>query len=248
MKLYRNLDSRTLQRVIWNSQAHKDKLAPYIQAINVEWERVELETVLQGVRPVTQIPLRKDKYLEYLAWAVSNGIKVRVVRTVKAWQGFANSYEDGDDYVVTAFSKDSGLLETPTANLGYPECCQKFFAAVFPTVTDPIWQWAVGPNKPESNEVQVLASPYSDPTLRYWNIRFCPHLPCNPMCPASIELGSKFAAIMKPELRTVIYDLLAAPHSWDCYRSLAIIKTEPFRMVVGSVPAAERYVVNVVSH
>ena len=68
------------------------------------------------------------------------------------------------------------------------------------------------------------------------------------MCPGSIELGSKFAALMKPELRDAVYELLAAPHSWDCYRSLAIIKTEPFRLVAGSVPAAERYVVNVVTH
>lgn len=245
MKLYRDMPSKTLFRTVWNSSAAKTRLSGLINDINNEWERVEIESVLQDVRPVTQIPLARHAYLSYLSWAMNNGIKMRVVRTCKAWQGFANSYEAGDDYFVTAFAKDPELLENPTDHLGYPECCQKFFAGVFPTVTDPIWQWAVGPNKPDSNEVRVVSNPYSDPALRYWNLRFAPHIPCNPMCPGSIAFGAKFAALMKPELHDVVYDLLAAPHSWDCYRSIAIIKTEPFRLVVGSVPAAERYVVNV---
>lgn len=248
MKLYRGMKTRTLHRVVWNSAAFKAKWAGLIQQINTEWENVELKSVLEGVRPVTQMPLSKAGYLSTLAWAMNNGLKVRAVRSVKRWEGFSNAYEEGDDYIVTAVSRDASLLETPTDHLGYPPCCQTFFNACYPTVTDPIWQWAVGGVKPDSNEVQVLASPYSDPSLRYWNIRFAPHIPCNPMCYPSIELGSKFAALMKPELRDALYQLLSEPHSWDCYRGLAIIKTEPFRLVTGSVPAAERYVVNVVSH
>lgn len=245
MILYRDMKSRNAHRHIWNSQVFKDKWEPILQAISWEWEEVEFTSVLEGVRPCMLSPIRKDKYMERLTWCLMNGLKVKVVRSVKRWEGFANSYEAGDDFLVTAIARDASLLENPEANLGYPDCCQRFFAAMWPTVMDPIWQWAVGGEKPSLNEVHVIADPYSDPTLRYGGVRFAPHIPCNPMCPASIELGQKFAALMKPELRDARLELLTQPHSWDCYRSMAIVKTEPFRLVVGSVPAAERYVVHV---
>ena len=245
MKLYRGMRARNAHRHIWNTQALKEKWEPKLQAINWEWEDLEFTSVLEGVRPACLSVVPKEKYLQRLTWAMNNGLKIRVVRSVKRFEGFANSYEAGDDYLVTAVAKDVAHLEEPEKYLGYPDCCQRFFAAMWPTVTDPMWQWAVGGEKPDVNTVEVLANPYSDPTLRYAGVRFAPHIPCNPMCPGSVKLGQEFAALMKPELRDARIQLLTELHSWDCYRSMAIVKTEPFRLVVGSVPAAERYVVNV---
>lgn len=248
MKLYRSMPSRNAHRHVWNSEALRLKWVDRLNAISNEWEDLEFLSVLEGVRDCMQTPIAKARYMERLTWAMNNGLKIKIIRSVKRWEGFANRYEEGDDFYVTAVARNASYLDESEKHLGYPECCQTFFNACWPTVTDPIWQWAVGPNKPDSNIVQVLANPYSDPTLRYASVRFSPHIPCNPMCPASIELGQKFAALMKPELRDARLELLSEPHSWDCYRSMAIVKTEPFRLVVGSVPAAERYVVNVVSH
>lgn len=246
MKLYRALKAKNLHRHVWNSLAFKEKWEGRLQAISNEWEELELKSVLEGIRDCVLKPIHKNDYMQILTWALTNGLKVRVVRAVKQWQGFANSYEAGDDCYITAIARHQDQLQEPEKHLGYPECCQRFFEACWPTVTDPIWQWATGPGA-DATEVRVLASPYSDPTLRYAAVRLIPHIACNPTCPGSIELGKRFAALMHPELLEARLELLSAPHSWDCYRSMAIVKTEPFRLVVGSVPAAERYVVNVVS-
>lgn len=245
MKLYRALKARNMHRHVWNHEAGRVKWQDTLNAISNEWEELEFKSVLEGIRDCVLTPLAKDRYMGTMTWAVSNGLKIRLVRAVKKWEGFANSYEAGDDYYVTAVARHADMLQEPEKYLGYPDCCQRFFAACWPTITDPMWQWATGPGADGATEVSVVASPYSDPTLRYTSVRFIPHIACNPNCPGSIELGRKFAALMNPELRDRRLELLTAPHSWDCYRSMAIVKTEPFRLVVGSVPAAERYVVNV---
>lgn len=245
MKLYRALHSQNAHRLVYNNQSFRDRWTELLRSISNEWKELERLSVLEGIRECTLSPLTKREYAEALAWTANHGLKIRLVRGVKKFEGFANYYEDGDDYYVTAIGRTNEAVENPEAHLGYPACCQTFFDACFPTICDPIWQWATGPGAGDHTEVEVVASPYSDPTLRYQMVRFIPHIACNPQCPPSIELGQKFSALMDPVLREARLELLAAPHAWDCYRACAIVTTQPFRLVVGSVPAAERYVVNV---
>lgn len=245
MKLYKALRPMNAHRLIYNSLLAKDEWHEPLRAISHEWETLELQSVLEGIRDCALLPLTQKRYLENLAWAHNNGLKVRLVRGVKAFTGFANYYEEGDDYYVTAVARSVDMLGFPEQYLGYPECCQRFFAGCYPTVCDPIWQWATGPYSPIHNRVGVFSSPYADPTLRYANIRFAPHIPCHPQCPGSIKLGTAFESLMDHELRDRRHALLSAPHTWDCYRSMAIVTTGPFRLVIGSVQAAERYVVDV---
>jgi hypothetical protein len=204
-------------------------------------------SVLEGIRPCTLQPLSKGDYLRVLPWAMQNGLKIRAVRTVKSWSGAANYYEDGDDFVITAIARRPDALEHPEDHLGYPVCCQRFFNTHWPIINDPVWQWATQTADGGKNEATVIASPYSDPTLRYANVRFSPHIPCHPQCPASIALGTAMGQLMDPELRSARLELFGTPHSWDAYRSVAVVKTGPVRFIVGSVPAAERYLVNVVA-
>lgn len=245
MKLYRGMPARNAHRVVWNSQAYRDRWAELYNRINLEWPEIERKSVLVGLRPCTLQPLNKGQYLQILPWAMQNGLYVRAVRTVKSWSGAANYYEDGDDFVITAIANRPDALEHPEENLGYPECCQRFFSAHWPAINDPVWQWATQTNDGGKTSVDVVASPYSDPTLRYANIRFSPHIPCHPQCLASIALGTAMGELMSPELRSARLELFNSPHSWDAYRSMAIVKTPQFRMIVGSIPAAERYLVNV---
>jgi hypothetical protein len=245
MKLYKALKAKNVHRVVYHDQSSKDRWVPLMTAISDEWGTLETRSVLEGIRDCTLSPLTPRKYAETTAWAHNNGLKVRLVKSVKKFAGFSNYYEPGDDFYVTAIGRTNEVIQDPEAHLGYPECCQQMFAACFPTICDPVWQWATGFQAGQATAVSVLASPYSDPTLRYSMIRFVPHIPCNPNCPPSIEFGRKFESLMSPELRDARLELLTAPHSWDCYRSMAIVKTTPFRLIVGSVPAAERYIVNV---
>ena len=239
------MKARNAHRVVWHSQADRDRWADLLNRIDHEQAEVERLSVLAGIRPCTLQPLSKGQYLSILPWAMQNGLFVRAVRTVKSWAGAANYYEDGDDFVITAIANNRDALEKPEENLGYPACCQRFFNAHWPVINDPVWQWATQTNDGGKTSVDVQASPYADPTLRYANLRFSPHIPCHPKCAASIALGEAMGTLMQPELRSARLELFAQPHSWDAYRSMAIVKAGPFRMITGSIPAAERYLVNV---
>jgi hypothetical protein len=245
MMLHRDLPARNAHRLVWSTQADKTRWQPLYNAINSEWPIIERKSVLAGLRDCTLQPLSKGQYLQVLPWAMQNGLYVRAVKTVKAWAGAANFYEDGDDFVITAIAREQEMLEAPEQHLSYPACCQRFFAAYWPVINDPVWQWATQTNDGGKHEVTVSASPYSDPTLRYANIRFSPHIPCHPQCQASIALGVGMGSLMAPDLRDARLELFSQPRSWDAYRSMAIVKTGPFRMIVGSIPAAERYLVHV---
>lgn len=237
MPLLANFTAPQTTKLVWHSLADYEKWSPRLRQINKEWAHTERLSVLEGVRPAALQPLNKSEYLSMLPWAMSNGIKVRVVRTAAEFQGFSHHYEEGDDMLVTALARSESDLAEPEAHLGYPLCCQAFFAAHFPAgIADPIWQWA-------GERSAVSAPPYANPMLRYWNIRFAPHLPCSTDCPESVHLGGQMAAMMSPDVRAWCIELLGGPVTWDCYRGIAIVTAKPFRLVVGSVPTAKRYVV-----
>lgn len=243
MNLIPGFRTSVMTRTMWNTQADRDTWHGRMQAISAKWPEVERLLILEGYRGASLQPMRGVEYADALAWASSNGLKVRRVRSVKPWNGFSHRYEDYDGpdaYHVTAIAREEEMLAEPEAHLGYPPCCVAFFNRVFPAgLMDPIWQWAGECSGP------ILASPFANPLLRYMNIRFAPHIPCSPQCSSSVGISTAAAKLMGTELAAWTTELLSQPLSWDCYRGVAIVKTPFFSLVVGSNPTAERYVVNV---
>lgn len=224
-------------RLVWNSDKVRRLWEPRLHLINTEWPKVEREAVLREFRGCTLQALKKGfAYEQVVQWANNNGLCVRPVKAVGYWEGFAHQYKDGDDLWVTAIANSLDALEEPEKYLGYPECCQAFFATYFPTVIDPIWQWAW-------EKESVIVSPYSNPLLRYYNIRFAPHIPCSVDCKPSIHLGLTFRSLMSSEVAEWIEELLSGPLQWDNYRGVAIVTAKYFSLIVGSNPTSERYIV-----
>jgi hypothetical protein len=52
---------------------------------------------------------------------------------------------------------------------------------------------------------------------------------------------------MDKALADILQGLLSMPMSWDVYHGVAVVRTPIFDLIVPSVPAAERHVVELVS-
>lgn len=239
MRLQPGLGPLSVSRTIWSSSRARDQWKPRLDRIFYAVDSAERQSVVEGIREACYQPLRHVQYLELLPWALKHGLFVRILRTAKAFQGFAHRYEPGDDFLVTVFARSEEALDSWEEALGYPKCCQEFFHREWPLIVDPIWQWAGAPT--DQAEVSVSPSVYTVPVLRYLSVRFVPHLACNPWCEKSIELGRAFRSLMPTDVVDWLEELLTQPLTWDCYRGAAIVTSPLFRVVVGSVPTAIPY-------
>lgn len=235
-----NLPSTNMTRLVWHSESDKKKLGAHVAAYSDAWLEAEQMSVLEGIRPLCLQPMPQHEYLAFLPWAHDNGLHVRVKRFVGAFQGFSHYYTEGTDIVVVAMSRDREMVESENCEqyLGYPECCQTFFAANFPKYIDPVLQWA-------NYEDSVVTAAGSNPVLRALGLRGVSHIPCKSLCPESIGICNDMRRVLPLELALVADDILTAPMSWDCYRGIAIVKTPWFRVIYRSVPYSRKVVVKI---
>lgn len=246
MRLLHGFRPPVCTRMVWHSAAHQRHWEDRIRVINDAWPVAERESVRQGVRGACEQLLRQDQYLAILAWATSYGLHVSLLRSVKAFEGFAHRYEPGTDYLVTAIAADREMLRDHVPHLGYPRCCVRAFEALFPIIMDPIWQWAGGPDWGKESGTRRLAvkmAPGCNPLLRYISVRLSPHIPCSATCKQSETLAEQIAGLLPERERADVRELLSLPATWDSYRGVTIVKTEPFRLVVGTDPLADRHIV-----
>lgn len=227
-------------RTIWHSPKFQQLWEPRVRQIATGQTDRERQSVLLGIRGLCLQPVSRGFDYERLTeWARNHNLSLMPVRAVGRFDGFAHRYTQGEDMYVTAIAAKPEYAEDPQPEkwLGYPECCQKFFAANFPKYIDPMWQWS-------GERESVQASPYSNPLLRYVSLRFCPHIPCSPQCEPSIELGMRFAELMTEEERDWLLEMFLWPIEWSCLHGVAEVHTPAFRVVIGSNPSVSKYTVS----
>lgn len=247
-------------KLLWHSAEAEKTWKPRLPLINVAAFQAERLSVLEGLRPACQQVMFPNQALEAMAWAMSNGLKTRILGQVGAFSGFSHRYPEGDDMVILGMGKtNEALTEGPDdgTDLGYPDCCRKFWALHFPEISDPVWQWAsdsdiqtdtieykngqgFSPNRFVTATKKVDSPAETNPTLRYWGIRLAPHIPCGPLCEGSFVRGSQFRALMG-EPGDWARDLLLLPTHWSSYRGVVIVKNRFFRIVAPGDAWAERY-------
>lgn len=229
-------------RLIWHSPAAREEWEPRVQQISNAHSALERETVAQGMRLLVQQPISRGFEYERISdWARNRGLSIMPIRAVGRFNGFAHRYISGDDMYVTAIGARPEYVESdhPEQYLGYPPCCQEFFFANFPRFIDPVWQWAGGTD--DADSITITASPYSNPLLRYWSLRFVFHIPCSPNCERSIFLGQRFETLMTADERAWLLELLSGEIRWTCLHGIAEVHTKHFRIISPSNPSARRY-------
>lgn len=229
-------------RLIWHSPKAKAEWEPRIQRISSGQSARERLSVATGIRNLCLQPISQGLEYERLKeWTRNHGLALMPIRAVGRFDGFAHRYTAGNDMYIVAIARNREYAEDPKPEqfLGYPLCCQEFFFAHFPRYIDPMWQWAGGQGS--ERQRYVHSNVYCNPLLRYWSLRFCPHIPCGPTCWPSIRLGQMFAELMREEERAWLEELLSGPIRWSCLHGVAEVHTEHFRIILGSNPSRERY-------
>jgi hypothetical protein len=238
--LLTNLPKTNFVRTVYHNEAARQRFAPFLAEYGNAWLEAEQMSVLEDIRPLCLQPMSQPEYLAFLPWAHDNGLHARVKRFAGAFQGFSHYYTEGSDILVVAMSKERDMVESDNCEqfLGYPECCQTFFAANFPKYIDPVLQWA-------NYEDSVVTDSACNPVLRPLGVRGVSHIPCSTLCSESISVRNAMRRVLPLELAMIADDVLTAPMSWDCYRGIAIVKTPWFRTIYRSVPYKNKVVVKI---
>ena len=238
-------------RLIWHSRQAREEWEPKINRLATVFAKAERESV-GSLREAGQVWVPVPEYLEMLGWAARRGLFLKIRRwTGEPPSGFAHGYPEGQSHAVVLIATRPDILddEYPERHFGYPSCCQEWFNGVFPRYIDPMWQWAGGDGYPERT-IHVLANPVCVPLLRYIGVRAVPWIPCSPSCSGTRDAGRYWLVLIESlgGRRDDLEALLSLPMTWDCYRGVALVITPHFRVVVGSVPTALPYRVEVNSH
>lgn len=243
MELIKNFQLPDGTRFIWHSKSFKETWEPRVQQLSNGYSQRERETVALGLRKLTLQPISRGfEYERIVEWARNHGLFVMPIRAVGMFNGFAHRYVAGEDMYVTAIATHREYAEDPNPEkyLGYPTCCQEFFFRNFPQYIDPVWQWAGGEEQ-KSRIIEIQANPYANPLLRYWSLRFTPHIPCSPNCEESLKLGSQFGQLMTEEEHEWLFELLSGSIQWSCLHGIAEVVTKYFRIISPSNPSACKY-------
>jgi len=268
-----NLKVKPFCRTVWVSEKARSVWASAIPQINQLVQKLEVLSVKEGHRLAAWQTIRQDRLVEIAARWADMGLVSLPIKAVRAFQGFSHYHEapipgDPSTNVCAIVTKDPAVLVeykkahaagdnvTQGRLLGFPKCCCEFFEHVWENRHyDPIWQAAKRSNYKRyhkgirSHIIEgVKAHPFSNPMLRYLGVRLGFHIPCSFECKDTIESGEKrfeLGLAIDSELMVLLGSLLRMPMSWDCLKGIAVVRTPIFYTIVGSVPYAERRVVEV---
>jgi hypothetical protein len=255
-------------RVIWTSEAAKAAWADTLVRASNLTSLLEVESVIRGHRPCSwQTVSEEDVPNSMMRWADAGLVGIPIKR-VGRFEGFAHRHtptesgRTGNVCIVVARTpkdaldfKEAFLKGDNVAQgelLGYPRCCGEFFEASWKAgFIDPIWQAAANTAAAEvnGNSIHVPSpAPFSNAMLRYAGLRLGFHIPHSFDCELSMKVNAERLALGResdPALMDSVLSLLRMPMSWDCYHGIAIVRTPIFYIELGSIMAAERYVVEV---
>lgn len=269
MKLIAGLDLGASCRIVWASEEARTVWAPVLPKVGSLVSELEVLSVAAGHRSCAWQTIGEDQYPRMAAIWAEMGLVSLPMQRVRNFTGFAHRHEDprpgerASVCVIVARSlkdalrfkaaKDKGDNDVQGELLGFPKCCRKFFDDVWAKgYYDPIWQAAMNTEHGGGllGHVRVKGHPFANPVLRYAGIRVGFHLPHALDCQETIIVATERMQLAKatdPNLTKLLGALLSMPMSWDVYHGVAVVRTPIFYLVVPSVPAVERHVVEIVS-
>jgi hypothetical protein len=269
MKLIEGLDLAPSCRTVWLSEAARKEWAPIIPRIGAMVSDLEVSSVAAGHRPCAWQTIGEAEFPRLAAIWAEQGLVSLPIKRVRNFTGFAHRHEEpraGERASLcvivsktladtlrfkTAFEK--GDNDAQGELLGFPKCCREFFCTTWAKgYFDPIWQAALNSKHTIVGErhIRVEGHPFANPILRYAGLRVGFHIPHALDCQETISVATermKLAKVTDPNLTKLLGALLSMPMSWDVYHGVAVVRTPIFDLIVPSVPAADRHVVELVS-
>jgi len=269
MKLMEGLDLAPSCRTVWLSEEARRVWAPIFPKLGAMVSDLEVLSVARWQRPCAWQTIGEDQFPRLAAAWAEMGLVSLPIKRVRNFTGFAHRHEEprpGERaslcVIVSRTLKDTlrfkssfekGDNDVQGELLGFPKCCRTFFCETWAKgYFDPVWQAALNSKHTIIGErhIRVESHPFANPVLRYAGLRVGFHIPHALDCQETIAVATermKLAKATDPNLTKLLGGLLSMPMSWDVYHGVAVVRTPIFYLIVPSVPAVERYVVEVVS-
>ena len=219
------IDMPPSARIIWVSEAAKDKWMVPIAEACAAYSVMEQRTVAEGIRRCMTSHVTPDRIEQQIRGFAKVGLTFVPIQKVGTYQGFAHRHPpvvEGQPWsyygIVAKRVEDAEAFVDATERgdhitmgdlLGYPECCTRFFQNVWMRgYVDPIWQAAENTESSVAAEVQrpsggtfetitreIKMNPAMWTGLRYIGLRIAPHLVCSFDCAPSIEIAKDWTAL-----------------------------------------------------
>ncbi|MEA2489213.1 MAG: hypothetical protein QOH21_1005 [Acidobacteriota bacterium] len=224
--------------------------------ISAAWQRIEIESVKEGLRAcaLTLIPAW---YIFELAAALAPDFEVLTVQTLAATEASYQAFETerwkpGSKLnlrvAIGRTSDVRGLADAFARRddlaigklLGFPECCVAFFQRVCVDggSRDTTWAAATRGGASTTLTVEVAPTQPANLLLRWLGVRLVPHLACGFDCAATDALGRKFMVLGRDAgFRDEIAwseEILSWPVEWSALHGIAEIRTPVVKVVTSS--------------
>jgi len=253
-------------RIGWVNDGARSVWEPRIQQITQAWSEIEWLSVKSGVRRCALTVLTPEALVARAGdWALAglNGLPLEI-------QGLANSYSStgvtlqaGQPFgfrVVIGTPRDVAEFKLAFAradniqigqHLGFPECCQNFFEAVWVRqgMVDTTWPMAIGTAgaKEADRTLKIKGPPEANILWRWMGVRAVPHLPCSFACEASVDFGKTLIGVGREagydQEMDWIETILSWPVEWSALHGIAEIKTPVLRVSSRTDPTAHKFTV-----
>lgn len=247
-------------RTIWVSDLAQRVWEHRFRKISNAYLQVEKENVVRGIRPSHLTPIPPHMVEQERQWAEERGLVLVELSKEAAMTGFYSSrskgYEEGKPYTVRCTYTQPELADEWIAAwrvmnntkigelLGYPRCCQKWFAHYW---QDEQWQddiLAMYENGGYSSEGPWQLNFF----YRYMGARLVSHMPCTFSCEHTLELAHKNFELFKDmgfiDEAKWIEEIFNWPVRWSSLHGIAEIRCPVFKLSHKTDFLAEEFVVD----
>ena len=220
------MEIQPFTRIIWRTQASKNKWNDRINAITSAYAKCELETVIQGMRRATTYHIDMNNLENTFKLLNDNNLIFTPIAQSAFYQGFSHKHrpveigkpyywygsitrnvKDGNLFKLASNAKTQDEIHTPIGELlGYPKCCTEIFMSTWKTGDyDGMYQIAEITEGSEvtKTDTEIVCTiqdigKYSinSPLLRYFGIRAIAHFPCNLKCKESYAIAQKWLKVI----------------------------------------------------
>jgi len=218
-------------RVMWTSSNARSVWEPRIKSITAAWDAIERWSVVDGVRDSALQSIDPEHLPLVVQWAAGCGLVALPLARAGTPEFYGAGTADAVDgrpwsyrtavtrpHFVRAWTAAWTANDDATIGrlLGFPECCQRFFART----------WGVGSVDP-TGHMDSTPGPVNI-LLRWLGVRPVPHMPCSFTCKASAEMAWQLADVGRrhgfaQEVEWTA-EILSWPVEWSALHGIVEVK------------------------
>jgi hypothetical protein len=230
-------------RIQWVSQEAKDVWQPRFKAISRMSSKVEIDSVIKGLRKVGMPNITLDQFNE-LRFSSSLDVHLLAVHNApKVFHSEVVPFKEGEPFnlrtVIGSRKWVSLFLEAWNDKdeeaygqmLGYPVCCTEFFMKHWRELGEKDLTWPMMNSKNGLQSIVAYPYPTLNPMYSKFGVRPIWHIPCDIKCIASDFLAESCLKLWDRKEREWLYEIYEWPVEWSALHGAAEIRSPVCKII-----------------